>query len=87
MRNTVWCSAQMACSRSLGVLSGQRSSSSWVVTKYTSRSSLTRRLGKATFNASLVSHTAATMARTVAFRYASFRSSREMIFSQSHWST
>ena len=49
----------------LGVRSGNRSSSSWVEMKYTSRSMQVCRLGKAMSSASLVSQTAPIMARTV----------------------
>ena len=68
MRKTVGCSRRIAFSRSLGVLSGQRSSSSCVVTKYTSRLRLLCREGNATSRASAVSQIAPTMSRTVRFR-------------------
>ena len=39
------------------------------------------------YEEAFVSQTAPTISRTVRFKYASLRSSREMTFSQSHWST
>ena len=89
MRKVVGWFFTKASSRSLGVLSGNRSSSSWAVMKATSVDSRGRTFsgGKTVRRKAWVSKRASTMEETVIFKKSRFRCSRVMIFSQSHWST
>ena len=70
IRKVTGCSFTQASSRSLGERAGQRSSSSWVVTKDTSLSSWGRAVswGNTARRVAWVSPMALTMARTVSFR-------------------
>ena len=85
IRKAVLCSRTYSSSRSEGVLSGQRSSSSCVVTKETSRQSWVSKLWNFARTVSKVWQMQVTMAVTVSFKYATLRVSGVMTFSQSHW--
>ena len=86
MRKVTGWSFTQASSRSLGDRSGQRSSSSWVVTKDTSSSSRGRGVswGNTERRVDWVSRMAATMVFTVCWRYSTVRSRGAITFSQSH---
>ena len=87
MMKMVRCSLAKAFSRSLGDRPGYRSSSSWLVTKVTSRHRLVFRSANCHFSSSRVELMAYTMFCTVCCKNSGVRSWAVITFSQSHWST